>query len=157
MFCLLCAGKVLFFAFCLRLVERHMVQALGLLGSNIGVLDLYSKYDVPNRISNSRSSYTFTKKSSAGANRTSTQSTKSNDWNQIPNERNHARAASTIGLRVQAYNQSTANFRLSTMPGAPRPFKARFATVRKQAAPVTITNTLPISDGTGSSRSDQSW
>ena len=46
--------------FCLRLVEGHIVQPLGLLGNNIGVLDLYSRYDAPNRISNSRSSYTFT-------------------------------------------------------------------------------------------------
>ena len=61
------------------LVGRHIVQPLGLLGNNIGVLDLYSRYDAPKRNSSSRSSYTFTKTSNAGANRMSTQSTNSTD------------------------------------------------------------------------------
>ena len=60
-------------------VGRDIGQRFGLLGNNIGVLDLYSRYDAPKRISNSRSSYTFTKKSNAGANRMSTQSTNSTD------------------------------------------------------------------------------
>ena len=55
------------------------IRTFGLLGNNIGVLDLYSRYDAPKRISNSRSSYTFTKTSNAGANRMSTQSTNSTD------------------------------------------------------------------------------
>ena len=60
-------------------VGRRVVQSLGFLGNNIGVLDLYSGYDAPNRISSSRSSYTFTKTSNAGANRMSAQSTNSAD------------------------------------------------------------------------------
>jgi hypothetical protein len=60
-------------------VGRRIVQPFGLLGNNIGVLDLYSRYDAPNRISNSRSSYTFRKTSNAGVTRKSTQSTKSTD------------------------------------------------------------------------------
>ena len=55
------------------------VQPLGLLGNSIGVLALYSRYDAPNRISSSRSSYTFRKKSNAGAKRKSIQSRKSAD------------------------------------------------------------------------------
>jgi len=58
----------------------------GFPGNKIGVLDLYSKYDDPKRNSSSRSSYTFTKKSKAGANTMITQSTKNNDRNQIPND-----------------------------------------------------------------------
>ena len=38
--------------------------------------------------------------------------------------------------------------------GAPSPFKARFTTVSKQAAPVITTNNRPISIGTGSTQPD---
>ena len=39
-----------------------------------------------------------------------------------------------MGLHVQAYNQSTANFLLSAIAkGAPSPFKARFTTVESTA------------------------
>lgn len=52
---------------------------LGFLGNSIGVLDLYSRYDSPKRISSSLSSKTFTKNSNAGAKRISTQRTNSVD------------------------------------------------------------------------------
>jgi len=52
--------------------QRRIVQPLGLLGNNSGVLDLYSKYDAPKRNSSSRSSNTFTMKSNAGATSRST-------------------------------------------------------------------------------------
>lgn len=58
---------------------RHFIQRLGLLGINMEVLDLYSRYDAPKRISNSRSSYFFTKKSNAGVNTTSTHSKNTTD------------------------------------------------------------------------------
>ena len=61
-----------------------------------------------------------------------------------------------MGLRVQAYNQSTANFRLSAIPGAPNPFKARFTTTIKEAAPVIMTSARASSDGTGSTQPSQS-
>jgi hypothetical protein len=65
--------------FCAHRVLLYIIQLLGLPGNNMGVLDLYSRYDAPNRISNSRSSYTFTKNRIAGVNRMSTQSTNGND------------------------------------------------------------------------------
>jgi len=72
-------------------------------------------------------------------------------------DRKKAKAASSMGLRVQAYNQSTANFWLSEMKkGAPNPFKARFATTSKKASPVIITKNKPILSGTGSAQTDQS-
>ena len=59
--------------------RRVIIQTRGFLGNSIGVLDLYSRYDAPKRNSSSRSSYTFTKKSNAGAKRISAQSTNSTD------------------------------------------------------------------------------
>ena len=129
---------------------------LGFLGNSIGVLDLYSKYDVPKRNSSSRSSYVFIKKSNADATGMSTHSTNSADRNQISNDRKKARPASAMGFRVQAYSQFIVNFRLSTIPGAPSPFKARFITVSKETAPVIMTRTKPITDGTGSTKPTQS-
>jgi len=62
-----------------------------------------------------------------------------------------------MGLRVQAYIQSDANFRLSTMKkGAPNPLTARFITVKEQAPPVIMTRTKPITGGIGSTQAHTS-
>ena len=107
------------------------------------------------RNSNWRSSYIFTKKRIAGLNKKSTHNENSADRKQIPNERKNAKPASTIGIRVREYNSSTANFRLSKIPGAPNPLIASFSPTDRETIPVIMVRIRPIAGGIGNNQSGQ--
>src|SRR5574341_56864 len=82
-------------------IVMDFAPPLGLVGHRKDVLALYARYASPNRISNSRSSYSLRNTIHAGATRPKTQVTNNVDCNHKPAASNQASVANTMGFRVR--------------------------------------------------------